>query len=78
MNIIRYKTGEDVLVGDHITYNGAPARIVIVADQEQTYGGFIRDDWRFVGAVLVLFENGAHLVLSRSEEDEHLMFVARC
>ena len=62
----RYSTGQEIHVGDRITYNKQRGRIVFVADRGEYAEGY---EWKDRSSgFMVEFDNGARLFLEAADE----------
>ncbi len=70
----RYRTGQEIHVGDRVTYNNQRGRIVFVADRGEYAKGY---EWKeYSTGFMVEFDNGARLFLQSADgllmyEDAH-------
>ena len=57
----RYSTGQEIHVGDRVSYNNQRGRIVFVADRGEFEKGY---EWKdYSSGLMVEFDNGARLLL---------------
>ncbi len=76
----RYYTGEEIHIGDRVTFGGCPSTIVLVVDRDEfppseSYAS--RTWWRTAhgSGFLIRQENGADIFLDGPDED--LLFLDR-
>lgn len=76
-NDIKYYSGRPVALGDKVTYNGQSGRIVLIGSESQSGALDIRRSEYAMTAkqVLVLFDNGARLMLDDVPEEDLLVLV---
>jgi len=62
----RYSNGQEIHVGDRVTYNRQRGRIAFVADRGEFTEGY---DWReYSTGFMVVFDNGARLYLEVADD----------
>ena len=76
---MKYYTGESILPGDQVTYNGQEGCVALSGTQSTSGSpAIIREEWHISDdEILILFNNGARLKLDRVQEDELLAFHRR-
>jgi len=72
-------SGEMISVGDRVKYNGQKGSIALVSGESRSASPSIKlEEWDLNdGDVLILFSNGARLLLNEVPNDELLMFSGR-
>jgi hypothetical protein len=73
---MKYQLGEIISLGDRVTYNGQKGRIALIGSKSRSgCRGIRRADWIMNDSqILVLFDNGARLMLDNPSEDNLLVF----
>jgi len=62
----RYSTGQEIHVGDRVSYNKQRGRIVFVADRGEFAKGY---EWKdHSSGIMIEFDNGARLLLDASDD----------
>ena len=75
-SVIEYQSGGSVSLGDRVTYNGQKGCIALIGCEEGSgCSGVQRSEWAMNDTeVLILFDNGALLMLDKIEEEDLLVF----
>ena len=76
---MKYQSGEIVSLGDRVKYNGQDGCVALIG-RESGVGcsGVRRLDWRMSDTeILILFDNGARLMLNNVSEEDLLVFSQR-
>lgn len=70
----RYVTGEDIRVGDHVSFGGHEAIVVAVIGRGQFAPGFTADDWADYNQGFVMrVADGQLYMYELADEDIHLL-----
>jgi len=75
-----YYTGEEIHIGDRVTFAGCPATILLVVDREEFPAGESeesRDWWRFEQGSGFLLKQDGGADIFMDEADEDLFFISR-
>ncbi|HUU93653.1 MAG TPA: hypothetical protein VM238_20875 [Phycisphaerae bacterium] len=72
----RYRTGEEVRLGDRVIYAGSPGRVVFVVGSQSFSQEFPGEDWEYLGRGFML-ETEAFGLVHPEKPDENLHFVER-
>lgn len=73
---MKYQSGKTISLGDRVTYNGQEGCIALIGNESGSGSPLIlRKEWVMSDAqVLILFDNGARLMLDDVPEDDLLVF----
>jgi len=76
---MKYQSGEIVSLADHVTYNSQKGCIALIGcELGAGCPGVQRSDWIMNDTqVLILFDNGARLMLDNLTEEDLLVFCER-
>jgi hypothetical protein len=77
---MQYESGQIVSLGDRVKYNGQAGCIAVIGSEPGVgCSGIQRSDWGNMGdlQVLILFDNGALLMLDNTVEEDLLVFCER-
>jgi hypothetical protein len=72
----RYKSGEEIHVGDRIRYAGDPGTIVFVIDRNEYSATFPEKDWSHHGSGFMI-QNPSYGLVMLNKADEDLEFLGR-
>jgi len=72
----RYRTGEEVCLGDRVTYAGTPDRVVFVTESN-AFAPEFQDEYRKSLGSGFMIETEAYGPIYMNEADEHLDLVER-
>ncbi len=76
---MKYNSGDNSALGDRITYNGQGGCIALIGPKSESGSPLIlREEWTMNKTqVLILFDNGARLMLDEIYEDPLLVLCQR-
>ena len=76
---MKYHSGEMISVGDRVKYNSQEGYVALIAGDSRSESPSDKPEiWNLnEGELLILFDNGARLVLDEVSNDELLVFCAR-
>jgi len=67
----RYNSGDEIHLGDRVSYNGQPGHIVFVIDRGEFSTEFPAHHWQsYATGFMIKFDNGA--LLKKDHADDHL------
>jgi hypothetical protein len=71
---MKYRSGDVICVGDRVTYNGQEGCIALIGSEDSGCCGMKRPEWTMRNSqLLIVFDNGARLMLDQVQEDDHLV-----
>ncbi|HUQ69421.1 MAG TPA: hypothetical protein VM165_07865 [Planctomycetaceae bacterium] len=74
--LLRYLTGEEIRIDDHIRYAAKPGRVVFVVNSRQFSDEFPENQWAYLGGGFMVAVNDWGLI-HLDEADEDLDFIRR-
>lgn len=76
---MKYQSGETISPGDRVTYNGQDGCIALIGGELESGSHFIKpEEWSISESeLLILFDNGARLILDDISEEDLLVFRRR-
>ncbi len=64
----RYNDGVTIKAGDRVHYNLQRGTVVFVSSTNDYFTGYPREEWLGCEGFMIVFDNGARLLMSKTDE----------